>query len=91
MGPMAMPSPMVPAQTPMARARSLGSRKTSLTIDSDAGIVRAAPNPMTPRHAISMSTDPEKAAPIDPRAKTLRPTRKSRRRPKRSARLPSHE
>src|ERR1035438_5048680 len=31
-GPIAMPRPMVPAQAPMARARSVGSRKTSLMI-----------------------------------------------------------
>ena len=33
MGPIAIPSPMVPAQAPIARARSAGSRKTSLMID----------------------------------------------------------
>ena len=36
---------MVPAQAPMARARSIGSRKTSLMIDNEAGIVSAAPIP----------------------------------------------
>ena len=87
-GPIAMPSPMVAAQAPMARARSAGSRNTSLTIDSDAGIVSAAPAPITARHAISRSTEPENAAPIDPAAKTPRPMRKNRLRPNRSARLP---
>ena len=53
MGPMAMPSPMVPPQTPMARARSLGSRKMSLMMASDAGIVSAAPAPMRARNAMS--------------------------------------
>ena len=85
---MAMPSPMVAAQAPMARARSAGSRNTSLTIDSDEGIVSAAPAPITARHAISRSTEPENAAPIDPAAKTVRPMRKNRLRPNRSARLP---
>ena len=79
---------MVPAQTPMARARSAGSRNTSLMIESDGGIVSAAPAPMTARHAISRCTEPENAAPIDPVAKTVSPMRKNRLRPNRSARLP---
>ena len=87
-GPMAIPSPAVPAQAPMARARSPGSRKTSLMIDSDAGMVRAAPAPIRARQAISRWTEPEKAAPTDPAAKTVSPMRKNRWRPKRSARLP---
>ena len=87
-GPMAMPSPMVAAQAPMARARSAGSRNMSLMIDSEAGIVSAAPAPMTARQAISRSTEPENAAPADPAAKTARPMRKNRLRPIRSARLP---
>ena len=44
-GPMAIPSPMVPAHAPMARARSPGSRKTSLMMASEAGMVSAAPLP----------------------------------------------
>ena len=50
MGPMAIPSPIVPAQAPMARARSPGSRKMSLMIASDVGIVSAAPAPMRARN-----------------------------------------
>ena len=42
MGPIAIPSPIVPAQTPMARARSPGSRKMSLMIANEVGIVSAA-------------------------------------------------
>ena len=72
----------------MARARSVGSRKTSLMMDSDAGMSRAAPAPITARQAIRRWTEPEKAAPIDPPAKTASPRRKKRLRPKRSARLP---
>ena len=87
-GPMAMPRPMVPPQAPMARARSFGSRNTSLMIDSDEGIVSAAPAPMTARKPIRRCTEPDRAAPIDPAAKTVRPIRKNRLRPKRSARLP---
>ncbi len=88
MGPMAMPSPMVPAQVPMARARSWGSRKMSLMIDSDAGMVKAAPTPMIPRHAMSGCTEPDRAAPIDPAANRVSPKRKNLLRPNRSARLP---
>ena len=54
MGPMAIPSPIVPPQTPMARARSPGSRKMSLMIASDVGIVSAAPAPMKARNAMSV-------------------------------------
>ncbi len=57
-------------------------------IDSDDGTVSAAPAPITARHAINRSTEPEKAAPTDPRAKIAKPTRKNRLRPSRSARLP---
>jgi hypothetical protein len=37
---------------------------------------------------MSRLTDPEKAAPIDPPPKSVRPSRKRRLRPNRSARLP---
>ena len=72
----------------MAWARSVGSRKTSLMIDNDAGIVSAAPIPMTARQAIKKLTEPEKPAPVDAPAKAVRPMRKKRFRPNRSARLP---
>jgi len=65
MGPMAMPRPIVPPHTPMARARWAGLRKRSLMMASDDGMVRAAPSPVTARHPISGCTEPEKAAPID--------------------------
>ena len=87
-GPTATPRPIVPAHAPMARARSPGSRKTSLMIDSDAGMARAAPAPIRARHAISGWTDEENAAPTDPPANTASPNRKKRLRPNRSARLP---
>ena len=87
-GPMAMPSPMVPPHTPMARALSFGSRNTSLTIDREDGIVNAAPTPITDRNTIKTSTEPENAAPIEPPAKTASPMRKNRLRPNRSAKLP---
>ena len=43
---------------------------------------------MSARHAISNSTEPEKAAPTEPRAKMESPTRNIRLRPNLSARLP---
>ena len=48
-GPMAIPRPMVAPHAPMATALSLGSRKTSLTMESDEGMVSAAPAPMIAR------------------------------------------
>jgi len=72
----------------MALARCPGSRKTSLTIDSDDGIVRAAPRPMRARDGTRRCTEPEKAAAMDPIPKTAKPRRKNFWRPKRSARLP---
>ena len=60
----------------------------SLMIDSVAGIVNAAPTPMRALHAMSRSTDPDRAAPTEPPAKVVKPTRKNRLRPNRSARLP---
>ncbi len=57
-------------------------------MDNDAGMVSAAPAPIRARQAIKTGTEPEKAAPIDPPAKTVSPIRKKRRRPNLSARLP---
>ena len=88
MGPMAIPSPIVPPQTPMARRARRGSRKMSLMIASDVGIVSAAPTPMRARNAMSVVTEPDRAAPTDPNANTVSPMRKNRLRPKRSARVP---
>ena len=78
---MAMPMPMVPAHAPIARARSAGSRKMSLMMESPAGMVIEAPAPITPRQTISGSTLPENAAPSEPPPKTTRPATKSRLRP----------
>ena len=65
-GPMAMPSPIVPAQPPMARARSPGSRRRSLMMDREAGMVSAAPAPMTARASRSGRYGAcENAAPSD--------------------------
>jgi hypothetical protein len=56
MGPIAIPSPIMPPQAPVARARCPGSRKTSLRMHSDDGIVRAAPTPIKALEGIRIST-----------------------------------
>jgi hypothetical protein len=84
-----MPKPVVPAQTPIARCRSAGSRNMLVMMDSVEGIIMAPPMPMLARAAISMSTEPENAAQVEPAAKAARPARNTRLRPIRSARLPA--
>ena len=49
----------------------------------------APPMPMLARAAISMPTEPENAAQVEPAAKAARPARNMRLRPIRSARLPA--
>ena len=87
-GPRAMPTPLVPAQKPIARCRSPASRNRSVMIDSVVGIISAPPIPMLARAAISMPTEPENAAHVDPAANAARPARNIRLRPSRSATLP---
>ena len=89
MGPSAMPTPLVPAHSPMARCRSPPSRNMSVMIDNVDGMISAAPMPMLARAAISIPTDPENAAQVDPAANAARPARKVRFRPTRSATLPA--
>ena len=88
-GPSAMPTPLVPAQMPMARWRSAWSRNMSVMIASVEGIIMAPPMPMLARAAISRPTEPENAAQVEPAAKAARPARNTRLRPIRSARLPA--
>ena len=88
-GPRANPTPLVPAQKPMARWRSASSRKTSVMMESVDGIMSAAPMPMLARAAISTDTDPENAAHADPQAKAISPAMNVRLRPTWSARLPN--
>ena len=87
-GPSAMPSPVVAAHRPIARWRSFASRNMVVMMESVAGMSMAPPMPMLARAAISMSTEPENAAQIEPAAKATRPARKTLFRPIRSARLP---
>ncbi len=88
MGPMAIPSPVVPDQMPMARSWSTGSRKRSVMIERVAGMMQAAPNPITARAPISSFTEPEKADPAEPAAKRTSPAQKTFLRPTRSPTLP---
>ncbi len=53
------------------------------------GMISAAPMPMLARAAISMPTEPENAAQVDPAANAASPARNVRFRPIRSARLPA--
>ena len=89
MGPAASPSPLVADQMPIARCRLPVSRNMSVMIDKVDGMISAAPTPMLARAAISIATEPEKAAHVEPPAKASRPARKVRFRPTRSARLPA--
>ncbi len=57
-GPSATPRPAVAAQRPMATARSRGSANTPIRSESVAGMMKAAPAPITARAAMSPSTPP---------------------------------
>ena len=89
MGPSAIPSPLVPAHMPIARWRSRCCLNMSVMIANVDGIISAAPTPMVARAAISMGTEPEKAAHAEAPAKAARPAMNVRFRPTRSARLPA--
>ncbi len=80
-GPSATPSPAVAAQMPTAVARSRSSSNTLISSESVAGMMNAAPAPITARHAISTSTSPANAAAVDAAAKTSSPASSVRRRP----------
>ena len=58
-------------------------------IDSVEGMISAAPTPMLARAAMSMPTEPENAAQVEPTANTTSPPRNVHLRPIRSARLPA--
>ena len=68
MGPMATPSPAVPDQIPMARARSPSPVKTLVRMERVQGISAAAPTPITTRAAVSRSGVGDHAASADPAA-----------------------
>jgi hypothetical protein len=74
---------------PMAIARSRESVKTLVRIDSVAGMMSAAPTPMTARAPTSWPTPFENAATADATAKITRPIVSAPRRPKRSPSAPA--
>ena len=88
-GPRATPSPAVAAQIPIAAARSRASANTAGSSDSVAGMMQAAPAPMTARLAINPPLPPAVAAAAEATANTPRPATSSRRRPNRSPSVPA--
>jgi hypothetical protein len=87
-GPAAIPSPETPAQIAMAFGRSCDG-KMLVRMESVAGMIAAAPRPISPRDAISSVAEPDSAASAEPVAKMTRPVISARLRPKRSPRLPA--
>ena len=86
---MATPSPDTPAHRAMARARSDGSVKTLVRIDSVAGMMNAAPKPWMARVAMRVVGSDTIEQASDPRPKTTRPNRNVHLRPRRSPVLPA--
>ena len=80
-GPSATPSPAVAAQMPIAVARSRSSVNTLTRSESVAGMMNAAPAPITARAAISASTPPAYAAAAEAAPNTARPASRVRLRP----------
>ena len=84
-----MPSPVVPDQMPIARARRSSSVNTFVRIDSVDGMMPAAPTPMNARAAMSAPGLPEKAEVAEAAANSVRPSMNTHLRPRRSPRLPT--
>ena len=72
-GPIPTPSAETPAHTPIARARSLGERKTFDRMESVPGMMHAPPMPIIERVAMSTPADGAKAESTDPVPNTTRP------------------
>ena len=89
MGPVAIPTPVVAPQSPMALARSPRSVKTFTSSERVEGNMRAAPIPITPRAAMSSVVVLTSAPARLPDAKTARPASSVPFRPWRSLRLPA--
>ena len=87
-GPAANASPIVAPQAPIARRRS-APWKASARIASELGNTTAAPSPWTIRAAISVPALGASAHSPEASENIASPIRNSRRRPKRSARLPA--
>ena len=87
-GPIATARPTAPAQTPMARPRSRGS-KTLEMIASVAGMIAAAPRPISARAPISCPGVCEYALASEAMPKIASPVIRIRRRPSRSPSMPA--
>ena len=79
--PMAAPPPASAPKTPNAFARSLGSVKVTVTMDSAAGAISAANAPWSPRAANSSSWFGAMPPSAEAPAKPSRPMTKVRLRP----------
>src|SRR5262245_5911335 len=88
-GPAATATPAMPAHMPIASARSRASVKVLVRIDSVAGMISAAPMPITARAPMSASTLPANAAAADAVPNTTRPTASAPFRPYRSPIVPA--
>ncbi len=73
-----MPMADTPAHTPIALARSRGSWNTLVMIESVAGMMNAAPTPMSARVPMSISGDDANADETDPTRKIDRPSARHR-------------
>lgn len=73
---------------PIALARSVGSVKVVMMIESAAGAMIAPPNPCTARAATSNACEPASPQKSEASVKRASPTMNTRLRPKRSPALP---
>ena len=80
-GPNATAAPDTADHTPMALARSTGSRNTSITMARVAGNTSAAPMPIRPRPMISPLVESWKAAQAEKMPKNTKPICMTRSRP----------
>ncbi len=88
-GPRATAMPAVAAHTAMAAARSLATVKTLTRIASVAGNMSAAPTPISARHTMRASGEPDVAPNAENVANSARPAIRAHLRPRRSPRLPA--
>ena len=90
-GPITTPRPATADHMAIALARSAGTVKTLVRMESVAGMIAAAPIPITTRQAMSSPAEVDMAARAEPSPKTTRPPARVRWRPMRSPRLPKRE
>ena len=86
-GPIASPSPEIPAHTPIAAGSRFGGN-VATRIESDSGFISAAPVPWIARAATSIPELVDSAHAADEAVKIARPMMNTRRRPNRSPSLP---